>query len=436
MNSCATTSRPTRGSLVTSASTPAFQWQNAPCGIFLLDPNLVLLDANKTLCELLGLAREDLLGRALDDFLAPSFRLLFHMQALAVLHVNGRVDEMFLNLAGHGDREIPVLFNAVRVQDKGVTLIECVVLEVNERKRLEDELFNIKKAVELVPGVVLQYVRRADGLDCIPYASEGIRTVYGLRPVQIMHSAQLLHERTHPDDLPAFLSSLDVSARTLTMWHLEYRINLPGKGIRWLEARALPEARSNGDVLWHGYIHDITERRKRHQAVEHRATHDHLTGLPNRAEFDRVLKQMFDSAQTSGAVHALCCIDLDRFKQVNDRGGHAAGDALLRQLADVLQTCVRTKDTVARLGGDEFALLLENCDLEAARRVAELVCTKVSTLDFEFQGEAFHIGASIGVASIDRHWQDAQQVQLAADQACFAAKADGRGCVRVADTPN
>jgi diguanylate cyclase (GGDEF)-like protein/PAS domain S-box-containing protein len=537
--------------------------QSAPCGIFLLDQDLVLLDANQTLCKLLGHEREAVLGKAIDDFLTPSFKLLFHLQTMTMLHANGRVEEIFLNLAGHQEREIPVLLNGVRLQDGNTTVFECVVMRVNERKRLEDDLFNIKKAVEQVPGMVFQYLRRADGSACFPYVSEVVRVICKLRPLQLTHSADPFHKQIHPDDWPAFLRSLEVSAQTRTVWHQEYRITLPGQGVRWLEAHAMPETRSNGDVLWHGHLHDITERRalqsalasehertrvtlrsiadavittdaqarvellnaaaeqltgwsqaqaegtniaqvlqvvdehlaaqvdsavrrcliervnialpsksvlltrqgipyavdgsaapildatggvsgavmvfrnvteqrRRQQAVEHRATHDHLTGLPNRAEFDRVLSQLFESAKTSSAVHALCCIDLDRFKQVNDAAGHAAGDQLLQRLASVLQSCVRTKDTVARIGGDEFALLLENCDLEAAKRVAELVCDKVRTLNFEFHGKVFHIGTSIGLATIDSHWARAQDVLAAADHACYAAKAAGKGCVKVA----
>jgi diguanylate cyclase (GGDEF)-like protein len=185
----------------------------------------------------------------------------------------------------------------------------------------------------------------------------------------------------------------------------------------------------SGTVL---VVRNVTTQRRQHLAIEHRAAHDHLTGLPNRAEFDRILKQLLESAQTSGAMHVLCCIDLDRFKQVNDSGGHAAGDLLLRQLADLLRNCVRPRDTVARLGGDEFALLLESCNLEAAQRVAEKVCNKVRALGFDYQGKTFDIGASIGLALIDSHWAQAQDVHTAADQACFDAKVAGRGCVKVA----
>lgn len=429
---------------------PSFQIQNAPCGIFLLDENLRLQEANPGLCELLGQPQPAVLGRPLDDFLAPTYRLLFHMQAMTLLHANGRVEEIFLNLAGAQGQDIPVLFNAVRLQADGVHIIQCVVLRVNERKRLEDELFNIKKAVEQVPGAIYQYLRRADGSDCVPYASEGLRAVLGVSPMQVRHSAALLHARTHPDDLSALMLSIETSAQTLTPWHMEYRINLPVRGLRWLEGRSMPEARLNGDVLWHGYVHDITERkalqdalasehdralatlRNAHKVVAHRAAHDHLTGLPNRAEYDRVLKQLFESARDSGAVHALCCIDLDRFKQVNDRGGHAAGDLVLQRVAGALKACVRTRDTVARLGGDEFALLLEDCDLEAASRVAEMVCRKVAALSFELEGQVFHIGASVGLALIDQHWDRAHEAQQAADRACFAAKAAGRGGFKVA----
>lgn len=427
-----------------------FQVANAPCGLFLLDENLRFQEANPGLCELLGRPHTEVLGRPLDDFLAPTYRLLFHMQAMTMLHANGRVEEIFLNFSDAQGRDVPVLFNAVRLQLNAAQVIECVALRVNERKRMEDDLFNIKKSVEHVPGVVFQYLRRADGHASIPYASEGLRTLYGLRPIQVLHSADILHERTHAEDMPAFISSIDASAQNLTPWHLEYRIHLPNKGVRWLEGRATPEARINGDVLWHGYVHDITERkalqsavasehdrtlvtlRNEHKAVAHLAAHDHLTGLPNRAEFERVLKRLFESAQDSGAVHALCCIDLDRFKQINDRCGHAAGDEVLRQVAGVLKSSVRARDTVARLGGDEFALLLENCDLEAASRVAEVVCRHVAMLGFEYEEEMLHVGASIGLALIDEQWGDAHEVQLAADRACFAAKAAGRGGFRVA----
>jgi diguanylate cyclase (GGDEF)-like protein/PAS domain S-box-containing protein len=176
---------------------------------------------------------------------------------------------------------------------------------------------------------------------------------------------------------------------------------------------------------------DVTGQRILRQEVERRASHDHLTGLANRAEFDRVLNEMYQSSISSGVSHALCCIDLDQFKVVNDSCGHAAGDEVLKEVSVLLLKTVRTKDLVARLGGDEFALLLEGCDLSAAHRISQQVCDKVAQIRYQHSGNFFRVGASIGVAPLDGRWGNAQEAQKAADGACFAAKDEGRGRVHM-----
>ena len=416
----------------------SFDLQHAPCGIFTFDGDHLLQAVNQTLADMLGLAPADLVGQPLDRLFTPANRLLFHMQVMSLLHMHGQVEEISLSLASARGVAIPVLFNAVRRERGSGAVTECIVIRVRERKRLEDELFNIRKATEQVPGMIYQYLLRADGTSCYPYASEGIRVIYGLRPLQLLHSADRVFELIHPDDLAAVRAAIATSAKTLCLWHQEYRVNLKHRGVRWLLGHAKPESRSDGSVLWHGYVSDVTERKTletalagERQEVEHRASHDHLTGLPNRAEFERRFNDMFASALATGAEHALCCIDLDRFKAVNDGCGHAAGDLLLRQVSALLLTCVRAKDTVARLGGDEFALLLENCSLDAAQHIAQDVCERVAELHFQNQGKRFSIGASIGVVCLDSRWGSAQAAQQAADGACFVAKESGRGRAHV-----
>jgi diguanylate cyclase (GGDEF)-like protein/PAS domain S-box-containing protein len=176
---------------------------------------------------------------------------------------------------------------------------------------------------------------------------------------------------------------------------------------------------------------DVTGQRILRQEVERRASHDHLTGLANRAEFDRILNEMYQSSISSGVSHALCCIDLDQFKIINDSCGHAAGDEVLKEVSDLLLKTVRAKDLVARLGGDEFALLLEGCDLSAAHRISQQVCDKVAQIRYQHNGNFFRVGASIGVAPLDGRWENAQAAQMAADGACFAAKDEGRGRVHM-----
>lgn len=539
-----------------------FNFQNAPCGLFIVDSGLKLVAANQTLATMLDFSVEELNGKSLDELLTSANRLMFHMQVITMLHIHGCVEEIAIVLTGANGKTIPVIFNAVRREVEGGAVTECVVIRMNERQRLEDELFRVKKATEQIPGAIYQFLLCADGSSRFPYASEGVRNVFELSPLQLQKDADLAFKRLHPDDLESINLGIAESAKNLTVWHQQYRVILPKNGIRWLEGNATPESRSDGSTLWHGYIKDITERKalelalanefertrvtlssigdavittnereeveylnpiaeqltgwtladaiglpvttvfnivNQHtrltaknpiahclevreivglardtvliskdgkeyavedsaapifttgdlitgvvmvfrdvtgqrilrQEVERRASHDHLTGLANRSEFDRVLLAMFESSISTGVSHALCCIDLDQFKIVNDSCGHSAGDALLKEVSALLLKTVRAKDLVARLGGDEFALLLEGCDLNAAQRISQQVCEKVAQIRFQHGNNFFRVGASIGVVPLDGRWESAQAAQQAADGACFVAKDEGRGRVHI-----
>jgi len=177
---------------------------------------------------------------------------------------------------------------------------------------------------------------------------------------------------------------------------------------------------------------DTTPQRQLTRQLSHQATHDPLTGLMNRREFERRLARVVASAQGSDTAHGFCYIDLDRFKAVNDTCGHGAGDALLRQLAGVLRGELRGRDTLARLGGDEFAVLLEHCDLDQARRIAEALRVAVENFRFPWEGNTFKLGASIGLVEINRSCDSEADVVRAADKACYRAKHAGRNRVQVA----
>ena len=128
-------------------------------------------------------------------------------------------------------------------------------------------------------------------------------------------------------------------------------------------------------------------------------------------------------------MHALLFIDLDRFKQVNDACGHAAGDLLLQQIAKMLQDAVRARDTVARLGGDEFAILLEHCVGDRAQQLGQQICDRMEKFRFVHHSQSFRLGTSIGLVQIDGHWSDIAAIVHAADTSCYAAKAGGRNRV-------
>lgn len=163
--------------------------------------------------------------------------------------------------------------------------------------------------------------------------------------------------------------------------------------------------------------------------LAHLALHDALTGLPNRRAFEEALDEAMVLSRRAGDRDALCFIDLDRFKVVNDTAGHAAGDELLRLVGQLLRAHVRASDQIYRIGGDEFVLILRACEQEEARRIAENLRQAIADLEFEWQGERFSIGASIGLARIQGDDNSAADILAAADFACYAAKKGGRNQV-------
>jgi diguanylate cyclase (GGDEF)-like protein len=172
-------------------------------------------------------------------------------------------------------------------------------------------------------------------------------------------------------------------------------------------------------------LHDTSELRGLARQMTYQASHDALTGLVNRREFERRLQEAMDLAQTGDAAHALCYLDLDRFKVVNDTCGHTAGDNMLREVASIVKEAVRDSDTVGRIGGDEFALLLVGCPLEKARQIADDVVKSVNDFRFVWRDKIFNIGVSIGLVEIGRGGGAIEDLMNSADSACYVAKKQG-----------
>ncbi len=197
-----------------------------------------------------------------------------------------------------------------------------------------------------------------------------------------------------------------------------------------IQESAAPIRDPRGTVLGVVLVfHDVSEQRRHSGEMTYRATHDALTGLVNRSEFDARLLRALRHAQEEGSHHALLCIDLDHFKPVNDACGHAAGDRLLRQVAKMLGHDVRGRDTLARLGGDEFGILLEHTGVDHALRVAQKVCDRMDQFRFVHEDRRFRIGTSIGLVPVDKRWASTAVLLQAADSACYAAKEAGRNRV-------
>lgn len=176
---------------------------------------------------------------------------------------------------------------------------------------------------------------------------------------------------------------------------------------------------------------DVTELQAVTQSLRFQASHDPLTGLFNRTEFEQRAARVLASTRENQCEHVLCYIDLDQFKIINDTCGHSAGDELLRALGTFLKSKLRQRDTLARLGGDEFALLLEHCSLDQAWIIANELCESIRNFRFIWEGKAFSVGASIGMASLTSADSNVSVVLVAADAACYMAKEKGRNRVHI-----
>ncbi len=179
-------------------------------------------------------------------------------------------------------------------------------------------------------------------------------------------------------------------------------------------------------------FHDVSKERRLHRALHYQASHDALTGLINRREFEnRLNAAVEDAKQDQGARHALLYLDLDQFKLVNDTCGHPAGDQLLKQITGMLQSRIRADDTLARLGGDEFGILLRDCVLDQALRVADTLRQAIRDYRFIWQDGMLAVGVSIGIVEITKETATVANLMSAADVACYTAKDAGRNRVEL-----
>ncbi len=234
----------------------------------------------------------------------------------------------------------------------------------------------------------------------------------------------------HPDDRDVSKALLELcQLNPSKVYKQEMRKVCRDGRIIWVResARMLVDDMGKDNLLL--VCEDFTETKLLSEKIEYQASHDALTGLMNRREFDVYLQRVVRNTQRSNSEHALCYLDLDQFKVVNDTCGHLAGDELLRQLGDILRQHIRQHDLLARLGGDEFSVLMYDCSLAQALSACEKLRNVVRDFQFAWEDRCFSVGVSIGVAMITRVSGNAVDILKEADAACYAAKEKGRNRV-------
>ncbi len=297
-------------------------------------------------------------------------------------------------------------------------------------RRAEREVFNEKELAQVTLHSIGDAVITTDAEGFVDYINPVAQALTGWRTDQargrqLAAVFRLLDAATH--------NTLDPLAETQEDAGPNRRAILcAGEREFAIESTRAPIRGFDGKLLGHVFVfRDVSKAQFLAQQLSWQATHDALTALVNRREFERRLAQLLESATREKTMHALLYMDLDQFKVVNDTCGHIAGDELLVQLAAVLRDHVRENDVVARLGGDEFGVLLENCPTDHALRVAETLRRGIQEFRFTWVDKTFEVGVSIGVVPIDTTSESMVRVLSVADAACYAAKDAGRNRVHV-----
>lgn len=266
----------------------------------------------------------------------------------------------------------------------------------------------------------------------IVYVNPAYEKVWGRDRERLYENPRAWLEAVHPEDRLRVEAALPDQAEG--GYEEEYRIVCPDGEMRWIRDRAYPVRDDDEVVRVAGIAEDVTERRQLQEALEHRALHDQLTGLPNRTLFNDRLTHALQRAERGEELAAVLFLDLDGFKSVNDSRGHAAGDRVLQMVAGRLQRALRDGDTVARLGGDEFAVLLEGISSRAGIQQAVSRIRAVFEGPFEIEDTAFSLTVSLGVAHSGHDFDEPEDLVRLADVAMYRAKRRGGQGVHVLDS--
>jgi len=305
-----------------------------------------------------------------------------------------------------------------------------VEVDITERKLYEEALFREKESAQITLRSIGDGVITTDADCMVEYINPVAEELTGWkvddasgRPIDEIFRG--FHEETcEPLENP--LAVAIRRSRSIKSVRPTLLIRRDGNEL-YIENTASPirdgKGVATGGVL---VFHDVSESRELNRRLSYHASHDILTGLVNRAEFENRLERALKSAKARETSYALCYLDLDQFKIVNDSCGHQAGDALLGQLGALLKSKIRWRDTLARLGGDEFGVLLESCNLDQAMETAEQLRVAVGDFKFMWDDRSFRLGVSIGVVPITAGNEDVASLLSAADSACAAAKEAGR----------
>ena len=402
------------------------------CGIVIYSDTI--LYANDKLASMTGIAQHELTGRAVTELIHPEDRNIVHSLTYQEPKKRSATSVAVKMLDDRGE-PFWVEFKAAPIEFRGVRATMAVVIDHRRdrfnRNPSEDHHRAHTTLMSISDGIIT--TDRRGRIDYMNPAAEKLtdwrfEEAIGRSLGELISLVDETDRRALNDPVELCLREgkrVSIGGRAVLISRggdCEYSIELTATPIGGDKAAA------SGVVV---LLHDVTELRGVARRESYQASHDALTGLYNRREFEQRLEVALESARAGRAVHALCYLDLDGFKIVNDTCGHIAGDNMLREIAGIIKDEVRDSDSVARVGGDEFGVLLVGCPLPKACQIADDICRAVRDFRFVWRDKIFDVGISIGIVEMSRESSSVLDALSAADSACYVAKQRGRSQVHV-----
>jgi len=407
-----------------------------PAGYFNLSRKGVILNTNKKAAALLGWEVEQIIGRPLSNFVHHS-SLNTYYQFITNPRVLRPPAVCELKFVRHRGLPFDALMEVTSQRNKRGAITELLVMlsDITESKEYEHALLAEMDRAQITLHSIGDGVITTDAEGIIDYMNPVAENLTGWSMESaIGKKLQTVFQVVDANSRKPVTNAVRRCLKANQIISLGEDCELIGKhGKKYaIQHSIAPLKHRSGKIL--GVVavfSNVTEARHMAQQIAHQATHDSLTGLVNRREFERRLYNAIKSAKDNNTEHCLCYLDLDQFKIVNDTAGHVAGDELLRKITILLKSNIRSRDTLARHGGDEFGLLLDNCPLDRAYKITNALLVAVQNLNFEWEGRTFHVGVSIGLVPITGKTSNTAEIMSQADVACYAAKDMGRNQVHI-----
>ncbi|MEI6001650.1 diguanylate cyclase [Paraburkholderia bengalensis] len=412
-------------------------YEAVPVMLHSIDTQGPLVHVSDAWLAALGYERSEVLGKNWTAFLTQEHQQKSADVEISELFRRGHCSDIEYRVHRKDGSIIDVALSAVVTKDtKGFPFSLTVIQDISERKQIQNELIAQRERLRVTLASIGDGVITTDQRGIVEYLNPVAERLTGwsteaARGSESAKIFRIFDEGSDREQQNTVDSCLAEDRIVCSYEQVVRPVLRDKKGIEHcVEECAAPIVDATGNSVGVVLVfRDVSEQRRLSREIKYRATHDSLTGIYNRTEFDHLLEEALTSATIDESTHALLYIDLDQFKVVNDIGGHAAGDRLLKQVVGIIRGVVRKNDVFARLGGDEFGLILEGCSLRSAQKVAQKICAELDSFRFQYGTHYLHVGASIGLVLIDKNWTTTASLLQAADHACYAAKKEGRNRV-------